>query len=157
MSWIRKTVELAVGVTFLLQGCAMVGPDYQKPEAPAIVEWIGPDNSRVTRQPAAQTEWWKIFNDPVLNGLIDKAYQQNLTLQSAGLRILQAGAQLGIAVGGFYPQLQQVGASYTNVERSLNGLFPVTGNRNKFLPVRFRCGLGTGRVGKVSSLYRGVR
>ena len=108
----------------------MVGPDYQKPDAPAIAEWIGPDNSRVTRQPVAQTEWWKIFNDPVLNGLVDKAYQQNLTLQSAGLRILQARAQLGIAIGRFYPQLQQVESSYTNVERSRNGLFPVTGNRN---------------------------
>ena len=108
----------------------MVGPDYQKPDAPAIAEWIGPDNSRITRQPVTQTEWWKIFNDPVLNGLVDKAYQQNLTLQSAGLRILQARAQLGIAIGRFYPQLQQVESSYTNVERSRNGLFPITGNRN---------------------------
>jgi NodT family efflux transporter outer membrane factor (OMF) lipoprotein len=130
MSLIRAAVKLTVCMTLFLPGCMMVGPDYQKPDAPAIAEWIGPDNSRVTRQPAAQTEWWKIFDDPVLNGLVDKAYQQNLTLQAAGLRILQARAQLGIAVGGFYPQLQQVGASYTNVERSLNGLFPVTGNRN---------------------------
>ena len=130
MSLVRAALKLTVCMIFFLQGCAMVGPDYQKPEAPAIAEWIGPDNSRVTRQPAAQTEWWKIFDDPVLNGLVDKAYQQNLTLQAAGLRILQARAQLGIAVGRFYPQLQQVGASYTNVERSLNGLFPVTGNRN---------------------------
>ena len=37
---------------------------------------------------------------------------------------------MGIAIGGFYPQLQQVGGGYTNIERSLNGLFPITGNRN---------------------------
>jgi len=130
MGLIRAAVKLTVCMTFLLQGCIMVGPDYQKPEAPVPAEWIGPDNSRVKRQPADQTEWWKIFNDPVLNGLVDKAYQQNLTLQSAGLRILEARAQLGVAVSGLYPQLQQVGGGYTNVERSLNGLLPVIGNRN---------------------------
>jgi NodT family efflux transporter outer membrane factor (OMF) lipoprotein len=130
MSLVRAALQLTVCMIFFLQGCTMVGPDYQKPEAPAIAEWIGPDNSRVTRQPAAQTEWWKIFDDPVLNSLVDKAYQQNLTLQSAGLRILQARAQLGVAVSGLYPQLQQVGASYTNVEQSLNGLLPVERDRN---------------------------
>ena len=130
MSLIREALKLTACMTFFLQGCIMVGPDYQKPEAPAPAEWIGPDNSRVKRQPADQTEWWKIFNDPVLNGLVEKAYQQNLTLQIAGLRILEARAQLGIAIGGLYPQLQQVGAGYTNIYRSQNGLFPVTGNRN---------------------------
>ena len=130
MSLIRAAVKLTVCMTFFLQGCTMVGPDYQKPDAPVVAEWIGPDNARVKREPVAQTEWWKIFNDPVLNSLVDKAYQQNLTLQSAGLRILQARAQLGVAIGRFYPQLQEVGGGYTNVERSRNGLFPVTGNRN---------------------------
>jgi NodT family efflux transporter outer membrane factor (OMF) lipoprotein len=130
MSLIRTAVKLTMCMTFLLQGCTMVGPDYQKPDAPVVAEWIGPDNARIKREPVAQTEWWKIFNDPVLNSLVDKAYQQNLTLQSAGLRILQARAQLGVAIGRFYPQLQEVGGGYTNVERSRNGLFPVTGNRN---------------------------
>jgi outer membrane protein TolC len=130
MRLIRSAVKLTVCMTFFLQGCIMVGPDYQKPDAPAPAEWIGPDNAQVKREPGAQTEWWKIFNDPVLNGLVDKAYQQNLTLQSAGLRILQARAQLGVAIGRFYPQLQEVGGGYTNIHRSQNGLFPVTGNRN---------------------------
>jgi hypothetical protein len=78
----------------------MVGPDYQKPDAPVVAEWIGPDNARVKRQPVAQTEWWKIFNDPVLNGLVDKAYQQNLTLQSAGLPSCKRGHSWGsLSVG----------------------------------------------------------
>jgi len=130
MSLIRGTVKLAWCMTFFFHGCIMVGPDYQKPEAPVAADWIGPDNARVKREPATQTEWWKIFNDPVLDRLVDKAYQQNLTLQSAGLRILEARAQLGVAIGRFYPQSQEVGGSYTNIERSRNGLFPVTGNRN---------------------------
>jgi len=38
-------------------------------------------------------------NHPVLNDLIKMAYQQNLDLQVAGLRVLEARAQLGLATG----------------------------------------------------------
>jgi NodT family efflux transporter outer membrane factor (OMF) lipoprotein len=65
-------------------------------------------------------EWWKIFNDPVLDTLIDKAYQQNLPLQIAGLRIFEARAQLGIAVGLQYPQTQTAGGSASAVGLSEN-------------------------------------
>jgi outer membrane protein TolC len=43
----------------------------------------------------------------VLNRLIEIAYDQNLTLVSAGTRVLEARAQLGVAIGEFYPQVQQ--------------------------------------------------
>ena len=35
-------------------------------------------------------DWWTVFNDPVLNQLMEEAYQQNLSLRAAGLRVLQA-------------------------------------------------------------------
>ena len=47
------------------------------------------------------------FRDPTLNRLIQIAYNQNLTLESAGTRVLQARAVLGIAIGITYPQVQQ--------------------------------------------------
>ena len=46
-------------------------------------------------------DWWNVFNDPVLSRLVEIAYQQNLTLRSAGVRVLEARAQLGIAIGEF--------------------------------------------------------
>ena len=52
-------------------------------------------------------DWWTVFHDPVLDRLIRVAYEQNLSLQSAGTRVLEARAQLGVAIGEFYPQLQQ--------------------------------------------------
>jgi len=48
--------------------------------------------------------WWKAFDDPALDSLIELAYHQNLSLQVAGLRILEARAQLGIAIGQQYPE-----------------------------------------------------
>ena len=52
------------------------------------------------------SHWWTVFNDPVLNSLVQTAYRQNLTLKDAGYRVLQARAQLGIARGGLFPQTQ---------------------------------------------------
>jgi NodT family efflux transporter outer membrane factor (OMF) lipoprotein len=43
-----------------------------------------------------------------------------LTLQTAGVRILEARAQLGIAIGDFYPQKQQLNAAYSRITASRN-------------------------------------
>jgi outer membrane protein TolC len=75
---------------------------------------------QIKTEPADLTDWWKVFNDPVLDSLTETAYQQNLPLQIAGLRIMEARAQLGVAVGNQYPQLQQLSGSATAVEISDN-------------------------------------
>ena len=61
-----------------------------------------------------------MFNDPVLNSLVENAYQQNLPLQIAGIRILEARAQLGVVVGNLYPQQQQGrgGAEYSQLSEN---------------------------------------
>ena len=88
-------------------GCAMVGPDYVKPTPPAPEEWL--ESPEVAKKPKEMdfSAWWLVFDDPILNALVESAYRQNLTLQTAGIRILEARAQLGIAIGDQYPQTQQ--------------------------------------------------
>ena len=65
------------------------------------------DNRSVKSGPLEYQNWWEGFRDPTLNKLIQIAYNQNLTLLSAGTRVLQARAILGISIGEFYPQVQQ--------------------------------------------------
>src|SRR5205823_2461776 len=60
---------------------------------------------------AADSLWWKSFNDPALNNLVELAYRQSLSLQIAGLRIVEARAQFGIATGLQFPQTQAVFAN----------------------------------------------
>jgi NodT family efflux transporter outer membrane factor (OMF) lipoprotein len=91
----------------LMSGCFKVGPDFVKPEAPVAGEWAEAGDPRIRTEPSEYVDWWKVFNDSTLNTLIEMAYQQNLTLQIAGIRILEARAQLGIAVGEQFPQVQQ--------------------------------------------------
>ncbi len=105
-------LSLGVGIlVFLAVGCTpLVGPDYVKPPAaPQEKEWILEEDTRLRTEEADFSQWWNLFEDPVLDTLIQTAYRQNLPLQIAGVRILEARANLGIAVGNMYPQQQAVG------------------------------------------------
>ena len=109
-----------LAVTLVVSGCTTVGPDYVRPPGPVAEQWIDIDDPRIKAEPAELIDWWTVYNDPVLTFLVEAAYKQNLTLQIAGLRILEARAQLGIAVGRQYPQVQQATGSLTRVELSDN-------------------------------------
>jgi NodT family efflux transporter outer membrane factor (OMF) lipoprotein len=103
-----------------LAGCAMVGPDFKKPDVAVGDNWHESGDPRIAAQTSADNNWWKGFNDPVLDRLIDLAWGQNLPLQIAGLRIFEARAQLGIATGQQWPQTQELNGSATAVGISKN-------------------------------------
>lgn len=108
-----------LGAVLSLTGCA-VGPHYKSPPLKVNDHWSAPDSPRISTQSATNSEWWKSFNDPALERLIQLAYSQNLPLQVAGLRIMEARAALGIAVGNQYPQVQQAFAGIRGIGLSQN-------------------------------------
>ncbi|SPF50377.1 Efflux pump, RND family, outer membrane lipoprotein [Syntrophobacter sp. SbD1] len=97
----------------LVGGCLKVGPDFTKSQAPVSPKWLETRDERVKDGPANYCAWWETFNDPVLNSIIDRAYHENLSLQIAAVKVLEARAQLGIAVGNIYPQTQNLNGSQT--------------------------------------------
>jgi NodT family efflux transporter outer membrane factor (OMF) lipoprotein len=101
-------------------GCARLGPDYLRPEAPVAPQWSDAGHPALKSEAPTDPTWWQAFDDPILDRLIDTAYRQNLTLRIAGVRVLEARARLGVAVGGRYPQLQQARAGATYVSASEN-------------------------------------
>ena len=107
----------------LIAGCTAVGPDFVTPAAPKSDGWIDADDPGIKLETEAQdySKWWQAFDDPVLDSLVERAYGQNLTLQVAGLRILESRAVLGIAIGAQYPQIQDAVGSYRRFELSDNG------------------------------------
>ncbi len=111
---LRPSRALGYGVLLLLvlSGCTPLGPEFTRPEVPEAPAWHTRD-AALSGAPAELGAWWKLFNDPVLDELVEQAHQQNLPLQIAGLRILEARAQLGIARGNRYPQGQQASGSAT--------------------------------------------
>ncbi len=104
----------------LLTSCATLGPDFKKPSAPIEKKWLEVDNPQIKAETADYSTWWHVLNDPVLDNLIETACKQNLSLQVAGLRILEARAFLGIAVGLQYPQAQSVSGGYSYQKFSKN-------------------------------------
>jgi NodT family efflux transporter outer membrane factor (OMF) lipoprotein len=109
-----------VTITLWLSGCLMVGPDYVRPPAPTAETWIDTGDASVKRDPADVSAWWSVFNDPVLNTLVETAYRQNPSLRAAGVRVLEAQARRGIAIGLLFPQQQDTFGVYSSNELSEN-------------------------------------
>jgi NodT family efflux transporter outer membrane factor (OMF) lipoprotein len=112
---VKRTIVSVAFITLaaFAQGC-LIGPNFKLPPVSLADQWIEEGNKSLDPRAADHRDWWSLFNDPILNDLIQLAYQRNLTLQSAGVRVLEARARLGIAIGEFYPQQQKIGASLTH-------------------------------------------
>mgnify|MGYP005837793165 FL=1 len=102
-----------------------VGPEHRPPAAPTAKRWIDAQTSAVDDGDSIRGTWWTVFNDPVLDALIDTASQQNLNLREAGARILQARSRLAIARGSLFPQTQQMFGSMTRTQMSQTTAKPV--------------------------------
>src|SRR5205809_2327054 len=81
-----------LGVLAAFAACA-VGPTFTAPKVPVADRWRASADPRVSTHTAADSLWWRAFNDQALDRLVDLAYRQNLPLQIAGLRIMEARAQ----------------------------------------------------------------
>lgn len=110
------------GLAALLLGTSacLVGPDYETPESGVNESYVESADPRVKPHPVNAIDWWKTFNDPLLDELVQEAFAQNLTLRQAGLRVVQAMAERGIAVGEFFPQSQAIGGGFTRTKDSEN-------------------------------------
>jgi len=103
-----------VATVLIMSGCTMVGPDFVKPEAPLLTDWKETASPELSTGQTDYNNWWHVFGDPVLDNLVQKTYEQNLSLQIAIIRIYEARAQLGIAIGNQYPQQQTVSGDLAN-------------------------------------------
>jgi outer membrane protein, multidrug efflux system len=142
MNWVgTRAVGLAAVV--LLSACTTVGPDFKRPEVPpSLADWKGGSLESLAadrRAPGSgQTqEWWRNFNDPVLEYLVAEAQRVNPDVRTAGLRIMEARAQLGIAGSALYPQVQQATGEVLGVGEHPSGAPDTTA-------VAFNAGLGIG-------------
>ncbi|WP_454766792.1 efflux transporter outer membrane subunit [Cupriavidus campinensis] len=124
---IRTRRLILIGVC-CMQGCARLGPDFASQREDWTADWHSAaiDQASAVRALPDIREWWQIFADPTLERLIAEGDAHNASLRIAGLRVLEARAQLGIAQSGRFPQMQQAGADalYTS-RRQAGGRNPV--------------------------------
>ncbi len=118
LSWITVAIVLALstgctGLQDYVHNGFKVGPNYCTPPAPVATQWINVGNKHVASERPDLTHWWTVFNDPVLNCLVRKGANQNITLRQAYYQVAAAQAQLGVTIGGLFPQTQQATGAYT--------------------------------------------
>lgn len=103
-------------ILMLLSACT-VGPDYRPPVVPVPVAY----GSGQAGAPADVdlALWWRQFDDPLLDRLIDRALVGNLNIQVAAARVLQARAQERAVHGAAGPKLNANGqAGYSQLSRN---------------------------------------
>lgn len=95
--------RLAGAIALMLVGCTTVGPDFNGPEPGFDRDWTSPSLAGVAMAPADGV-WWQQFDDPALTALIAAAEAGNNNLQIAGLRVIEARAQLAAVRANLKPQ-----------------------------------------------------
>lgn len=91
ISPIRKIMLLLV-VTYLLHGCAIIPrTEYVRPETSMPTQWR---EQIVSGEMIVKHDtWWKNFNDPRLDELIDRALRANNDLAAAAIKVRRARLQ----------------------------------------------------------------
>ena len=98
----------------LLAGCTTLGPDFASPRTDWDAGWTSATLAERLAPPPggnAALPWWQQFDDPALDALEAAAVAGNRNLKVAGLRVLEARAQLGIARSTLRPQQVQATAA----------------------------------------------
>lgn len=113
-------VVLLVCLALVMTGCAAVGPDFEKPDVPTPEGWLETAEAGISTGVSDHRDWWKNFNDPALEALIERAFAENQELEIAGLRVYEAHAQLGFAKGTMYPQVMSARLSADAIQLSEN-------------------------------------
>ena len=101
----NRVVILALG----LSACT-VGPDFKAPDNRLPGSWSFSKASARSSDPAAIAGWWRRFNDPQLNRLVEQAVVANLDVKQAVARLCQARAQRQMAAASFWPWVTGTGS-----------------------------------------------
>ena len=90
---IRTFLPLLLGAT-ALTACA-AGPDFKAPVTPTTAggAFIGATSPAVS-QMAADNHWWRLYNDPLLDSLVQDALKANTDIRVAIANVERARAQL---------------------------------------------------------------
>jgi multidrug efflux system outer membrane protein len=100
-------------------GCSEVGPDYQREQLKTDEHFAEATPSQLDPEKVIQVDWWKGFNDSVLNSLIKKAIDESFDLKILVARVLAAGALIDQNEAALYPSLDSnTSAIFSNTKAS---------------------------------------
>jgi NodT family efflux transporter outer membrane factor (OMF) lipoprotein len=127
------TLKTFAGIMIgLLAGCAVEGPNFSPPESHVPASWNAdrtsgtPGNVKISPVADPDPQWWRGFNDTLLDSLEQRAVAGNLDLRVALLRISAARSQEQIVRAQGLPNLKAA-ASYDREQLGLEGVLKAAG------------------------------
>ncbi|MBM7420032.1 MULTISPECIES: efflux transporter outer membrane subunit [Chryseobacterium] len=121
LSIIIKGTAFSV-VTFAVLSSCMVRKEYERPAAAVDEKLFRTDMLPQDSTSIANVSWKEIFTDPILQGHITKALENNLDVRIAVQSITSAEAYLKQAKAAYEPTLS-IGPNYTFQTQSINTQF----------------------------------
>lgn len=115
--WMLRAGFFALAICFC--GCK-VGPDYAGAPLTAPVSWTQGEHPALQGAPEDLACWWRTFQDPALDQLIQRALSDNVELKEAGRRVLEVRALRNVVAGNLYPQQQALNGNFNNLSISEN-------------------------------------
>lgn len=107
-------------IAVLLSGCITIGPDYQRPTIDTPDVWPGEKTAALV-----SVQWWRNYNDPVLDTMVEEALAHNADLALAIARVDEAHAQLGVARADRVPGVSaNADASRSRISQRSPTFFP---------------------------------
>ncbi|MGC4075886.1 MAG: efflux transporter outer membrane subunit [Rubrivivax sp.] len=101
----RRRQALAVSLLACVSGCTTVGPDYRAPVVAVPAHWIEAQATLAGADHDGLRRWWRSFQDPVLDRLVDQALAHNQDLDIAMARLRQARAEREQVASAAAPQV----------------------------------------------------
>jgi len=111
-------------IFLLLAGCA-VGPSYKRPDVVSATVFRG--DSAPTNSSFADLDWWQVYRDTTLQGLVREALTNSYDLRIAVTRVEQARALAMQARSQFVPNVDYNGAVSRGRNEMLGSAFPNNG------------------------------
>ncbi|WP_035676697.1 efflux transporter outer membrane subunit [Flavobacterium limnosediminis] len=113
-----KISFVILALALLPMGC-MVGPKYSRPEEQKAERYQNTEIPIDTAKSVVNLKWFDIFDDDVLEGLINKGIENNYDMKIAMARLERARAELGYSKADLYPSFQYGGTVYANKDAFL--------------------------------------
>ena len=101
---------LLVPLLLNLSGCLSVGPDYVRPTLNVPANWVEAKSTLPGSSQDGLRMWWRSFNDPQLDRLVDLALEHNQDIGIALARLRQARAERVQTASAFGPTIIGGGA-----------------------------------------------
>lgn len=115
----RFSYLAAISSLALLAGCgSLLKSDFHEPQVTVPADWRAAATTSVESSTRVIDQWWKDFNDPALDALVELALQKNNDLAAATLKVRQAQLEVGLAENEFLPSFSGGGDATRQTDMS---------------------------------------